>query len=125
MNMSINILVAEDNSDYLETIRMMLRSLGFQNVTYTPNGKEALITLLAEKNFDLLITDWQMPIIDGLELVLEIRDIPEFEKLPIIMLSSEDRGEYIKKAHEAGISTYLDKQNLLQGIKPAIEEFFP
>lgn len=104
---------------------MMLCSLGFQNVIYTPNGREAIVTLLVEKNFDLLITDWQMPIIDGLELTLEIRNMPEFEKLPIIMLSSENRREYIEKAYTAGISTFLGKDNLLQGLMPEIEKFFP
>jgi len=105
--MSKTILVAEDSSSIRKFIVLALKLKGF-TVIDSSDGMEALEKLPKQK-IDLLITDLNMPNIDGFKLIKTIREEPQYEKLPIIILSSLSREEDIKQGIDAGADSYLIK----------------
>jgi len=105
--MSKTILVAEDSSSVRKFITLALKLKGFRVIACT-DGMEALEKLPTE-TIDLLITDLNMPNIDGLKLIRTVREYPEYQDLPIIILSSLSKDEDINKGIEAGANSYLIK----------------
>jgi two-component system chemotaxis response regulator CheY len=105
--MSRTILIAEDSASVRKFITLALKIKGYR-VIPTVDGMEALEKLPIEK-VDLLVTDLNMPNIDGLKLIRTIRESPEYEDLPIIILSSLSRDEDINQGLEAGANSYLIK----------------
>jgi two-component system chemotaxis response regulator CheY len=105
--MNKTILVAEDSASIRKFITMALKIMGFR-VIATEDGMEALEKLPGEK-IDLLITDLNMPNIDGYKLISSVRSNPEYRDLPIIILSSLSKDEDIQQGLNAGANSYLIK----------------
>lgn len=105
--MAKTILVAEDSSSVRKFISLALKIKGYTIITAT-DGMEALEMLPKEK-IDLLITDLNMPNVDGIKLIKTLRENPEYDKLPIIILSSLSRDEDINTGLGAGANSYLIK----------------
>ncbi|MFP4528657.1 MAG: response regulator [Candidatus Kapaibacterium sp.] len=101
------ILVAEDSASVRKFITLALKIKGYR-VIPTVDGMEALEKLPLEK-VDLLITDLNMPNIDGLKLIRTLRESEEYRNMPIIILSSLSRDEDINQGLEAGANSYLIK----------------
>ncbi|MFN3782089.1 MAG: response regulator [Candidatus Kapaibacteriota bacterium] len=101
------ILVAEDSETIRKFIAMSLKLVGFEVITAV-DGMDALEKLPLQK-IDLLVTDLNMPNVDGFELIRSIRENPEYKELPIIILSSLGKEEDIRKGFEAGANSYLIK----------------
>lgn len=101
------ILVAEDSETIRRFIAMSLKLAGFEVITAV-DGMDALEKLPLQK-IDLLVTDLNMPNVDGFELIKSIRENPEYKELPIIILSSLGKEEDIKKGFEVGADSYLIK----------------
>jgi CheY-like chemotaxis protein len=113
------VLLVEDTLSLAENITEILSNLGFK-VTTVSNGKEA-IDLLTTAKPDLIITDVQMPLMDGLELIRNIRQNPTVNNLPVIILSARATPEDIKKGFEAGANEYLKKPCAIEDLIDAIE----
>ncbi|GAB6990733.1 response regulator [Paenibacillus pini] len=110
------VLLIDDEPGAIKTLKYLLdwNEYGFQIAGEAANGKQAL-ELLNSKDFSLVISDIKMPVMDGLELVKEIR---KFSRIPIIMMSGYAEFEYVKKCLEYGVKDYL--------LKPVDEnEFLP
>jgi two-component system chemotaxis response regulator CheY len=105
--MSKTILVAEDSSSVRKFITLALKLQGYRVIACC-DGMEALEKLPGE-TIDLLITDLNMPNIDGLKLIKSVRGYNEYKDLPIIILSSLSKDEDINKGIEAGANSYLIK----------------
>ncbi len=105
--MAKTILVAEDSASVRKFITLALKIKGYR-VIATQDGMEAMERLPKEK-IDLLITDLNMPNIDGLRLIRTIRQDQEYKELPIIILSSLSKDEDIKEGMDAGANSYLIK----------------
>lgn len=105
--MSKTILVAEDSASVRKFITLALKIKGYR-VIAAEDGMDALEKLPAEK-IDLLITDLNMPNIDGLKLIRTIREDPEYKDLPVIILSSLSKDEDINSGIDAGANSYLIK----------------
>jgi two-component system, chemotaxis family, chemotaxis protein CheY len=101
------ILVAEDSDSIRKFISLALKLDGYKIVA-TADGMEALEKLPVE-NVDLLITDLNMPNLDGYKLIKTIRQDNEYKNLPIIVLSSLSKDEEIQAAIDAGANSYLIK----------------
>ena len=101
------ILVADDSASVRKFVTLALKIKGYR-VIATVDGMEALEKLPLEK-IDLLITDLNMPNIDGLKLIKSVRANPDYQDLPIIILSSLSRDEDITNGLEAGANSYLIK----------------
>ncbi len=106
--MAKTILVAEDSASVRKFISLALKMKGF-NVVTAVDGMEAIEKLPALENLDLLITDINMPNIDGISLVKNIRNDSTFKNVPIIILTSLSDDKDIKAGMDAGADSYLIK----------------
>ena len=105
--MAKKILIAEDSASVRKFVTLALKLDNFE-VLQAIDGMEAL-EKLANNDIDLLITDLNMPNIDGLKLIEEVRNDPLYLKMPIIVLSSLSNDEDIDKALKSGANSYLIK----------------
>ena len=108
MDTNINILVVEDSEFQSEIFIFYLKGMGFNKITQAGNGAEAF-ALLEKDSYDLIISDWEMPEMDGLELLGRIRQNDILENIPFIILTVFDDKEKIIAAVKAGITDYIVK----------------
>ncbi|MBE8595247.1 MULTISPECIES: chemotaxis response regulator CheY [Xenorhabdus] len=104
----LKFLVVDDFSTMRRIVRNLLKELGFNNVDEAQDGAEAL-TKLRTAEFDFVISDWNMPNIDGLELLKTIRGEEKLAALPVLMVTAEAKKENIIAAAQAGASGYVVK----------------
>jgi two-component system chemotaxis response regulator CheY len=104
----VKVLLVEDAEGMRKIVGSMLRSMGFDDVLTASDGKEAL-QILEAMDVGLLLTNWSMPVMDGLELVREARAQPWNTTLPIVMFSSKASRADIVVAMEAGVDGYVAK----------------
>jgi two-component system chemotaxis response regulator CheY len=121
MSNSMNILVVDDFSTMRRIIKNLLHDLGYQNVSEADDGNTALPMLRTGK-FDLLITDWNMPGMPGLELLKQVRADSALGKMPVLMLTAEAKREQIVEAAQAGVSGYVIKPFTAVTLKEKIDK---
>ncbi len=119
----IKILVVDDMSTMRRIVKSILNQLGFTNIEEAENGKQALAKLKAEK-FDFVVTDWNMPEMDGLELVKAIRSDEELKNIPVLMVTAEGKKESVIEALKAGVNNYIVKPFTPEVLKEKIEKIF-
>ncbi len=105
---SMRILIVDDYKTMLRIIRNLLKQLGFEDVDEASDGASALAKL-REKPFDLVISDWNMEPMTGLELLQEVRADAKLKDTPFIMVTAESKVENVKAAKEAGVNNYIVK----------------
>jgi two-component system chemotaxis response regulator CheY len=101
-------LVVDDFSTMRRIVRNLLKELGYTNVDEAEDGAMGLAKLKSEK-FDFVISDWNMPNMDGLEMLKAIRSEASLSKLPVLMVTAEAKKENIIAAAQAGASGYVVK----------------
>ena len=101
-------LVVDDFSTMRRIVRNLLKELGFLNVDEAEDGVVALSKLTSE-HFDFIVTDWNMPNMDGLTLLQQVRANPQLKHLPVLMITAEAKKENIVAAAQAGASGYIVK----------------
>ncbi len=105
----LKVLVVDDNESARNTIEEMLRSFGFKTAA-VETGEQALEHLLQKrKPTDLMITDWRMPGLDGVEICKRLRREPDFAELPLIILTEMGNEEVMHRAEAAGVNACLIK----------------
>ena len=105
---TIKILVVDDFPTMRRIIKNLLKDLGFENVDEAEDGVMGL-EKLRNNNFDLVVSDWNMPNMDGLVMLKTIRADPALSKLPVLMVTAEAKKENIIAAAQAGASGYVVK----------------
>jgi len=118
---NLNFLVVDDFSTMRRIIKNLLHDLGYANVTEADDGNTAL-PLLKEGKFDILITDWNMPGMPGLELLKNVRADARLGKMPVLMLTAEAKREQIVEAVQAGVSGYVIKPFTAATLKEKIDK---
>ena len=106
--MSLSILIVDDYKIMLRIIRNLLKQLGFHNVDEAIDGAEAL-NKLRSKNYDLVISDWNMEPMTGYELLKEVRSDDMLKALPFIMVTAESKTDNVIAAKKAGVNNYIVK----------------
>ena len=101
-------LVVDDFSTMRRIVRNLLKELGFTNVDEAEDGQVAL-QKLNSLPFDFVVTDWNMPNMDGLTLLQTIRATPSLKHLPVLMITAEAKKENIIEAAQSGASGYIVK----------------
>jgi two-component system, chemotaxis family, chemotaxis protein CheY len=104
----IRILVVDDYKSMVDMLQDLLSEIGFDNVDEAANGKEALEKLRTE-SYGLVISDWKMEPVNGLELLQEVRADPELKDLPFLMIAAEAKAERVIAAREAGVNGFMAK----------------
>jgi two-component system chemotaxis response regulator CheY len=105
---SMNVLIVDDYKTMLRIIRNLLKQIDFNNVDEASDGAEAL-TKLRAGNFGLVISDWNMQPMTGLELLQEVRQDNRLKAMPFIMITAESKTENVVAAKQAGVSNYIVK----------------
>ena len=119
----IKILVVDDFQSMRSLIKNILRKLGF-NRTFEANDGTTAWTTLNEEEIDLVISDWNMPQMKGIDLLRKVRAAEEFEDLPFLMVTAEGLKENVLEALKAGVSGYIVKPFSSEALKDKIEKIF-
>lgn len=102
------ILIVDDSPTMRRIIKNTLERLGHRESVEAGNGKEAL-QQLREHPINFIITDWNMPEMNGLEFVTELRATPEYEKIPVLMITTRGMKDDVLQAVQAGVNNYVVK----------------
>ena len=102
------VLIVDDYKTMLRIIRNLLKQLGFNNVDEATDGAMAL-QMLRVGTYGLVISDWNMEPMTGLQLLREVRADPKLKPVPFIMVTAESKSENVIAAKEAGVSNYIVK----------------
>lgn len=116
-------LVVDDFSTMRRIVRNLLKELGFTNVDEAEDGAVALQKLNSAQ-FDFVVTDWNMPNMDGLTLLQTIRQTPHLRHLPVLMVTAEAKKENIIAAAQAGASGYIVKPFTAATMSEKLEKIF-
>jgi two-component system chemotaxis response regulator CheY len=105
---NMKIMIVDDYSTMLRILRNLLRQLEFNNVEEATNGGDAL-QKLRESTYNLVISDWNMQPMTGLELLKEVRADTKLKHIPFIMVTAESKTDNVIAAKQAGVSNYIVK----------------
>jgi len=105
---NMKVLIVDDYQTMLRILRNLLKQLEFLNVEEAKDGSTALALLRKEK-FGLVISDWNMEPMTGIQLLREVRADPALKSIPFIMITAESKSENVITAKEAGVSNYIVK----------------
>ena len=119
--MEPNFLVVDDSITMRRIVTNSLKALGYSNYIEAEDGKEALEKLNANAGVNFIITDWNMPVLSGLELTKAIRSHPEKSNVPILMVTTRGVKEDILQALQARVSNYVVKPFTPQILKEKID----
>ncbi len=108
VDMNMPILIVDDYKTMLRIIRNLLKQLGFNNVDEATDGAAALAKL-RDKQYDLVISDWNMEPMSGLQLLKEVRSDNKLKALPFVMITAESKSENVVAAKQAGVTNYIVK----------------
>lgn len=108
VDMNMHILIVDDYKTMLRIIENLLKQLGFKNIAQATDGSMAL-KMLREANYGLVISDWNMEPMTGLQLLKEVRADAKLKAIPFIMVAAESKVENVAAAKEAGVNNYIVK----------------
>ena len=120
--MSLKFLVIDDSVTMRRIVINSLKNLGFNDYVEASDGKDALGKLAANPEINFVITDWNMPVLSGLELTKAIRSDEQYSSLPILMVTTRGVKEDIIEALTARVSGYIVKPFSPQVLKEKIEQ---
>lgn len=106
--LSIPVLVVDDHATMRRILRQLLSQIGFTKIEEAADGTGALAMLRAEP-FGLVISDWNMAPMSGIELLIEVRKDPKLKELPFILATAESKPENVIAAKKAGANNYIVK----------------
>jgi two-component system chemotaxis response regulator CheY len=119
-NIDKQVLVVDDYNTMRRILRNLLSQIGFTNVEEAEDGSAAL-RKLRERSFGLVISDWNMQPMSGLELLKEVRSDGQLKETPFIMITAESKTENVVAAKAAGVSNYIVKPFNADTLKKKIE----
>lgn len=102
-------LVVDDSATMRRILENTLKRIGYKKVYIANDGTEAITMLKTNKDIDFIITDWNMPYMDGISLVKYIRSHEDYKKLPVLMVTTKGMKDDIIEAMQAGINNYIVK----------------
>nr|WP_308389843.1 chemotaxis response regulator CheY [Acidithiobacillus sp. AMEEHan] len=120
---NIRILVVDDFATMRKVVRSLLASLGFSQITEAEDGVQALRTLQSQP-FDFVVSDWNMPNMQGIDLLRAIRADPSLRTLPVLMVTAEAKRENILEAAQAGVNGYIVKPFTAETLREKLDAIF-
>ncbi len=119
----MKILIVDDFSTMRRIIKNLLRDLGYTNTQEADDGTTAW-PMLQNGDFDFLITDWNMPGMQGIDLLRSVRADARLKDLPVLMVTAEQKRDQIVEAAQAGVNGYIVKPFTAQTLKEKIDKIF-
>jgi two-component system chemotaxis response regulator CheY len=125
LDLNMNVLVVDDFLTMRRILKNILKQVGFKKMEEAEDGAQALDMIKnADPPFDLIIADWNMPKMTGIELLKAIRADPELKHLPVIMVTAEAQKSRVLEAVQAGVSNYIVKPFTAETVKGKLEQVF-
>jgi two-component system chemotaxis response regulator CheY len=118
---NMHVLIVDDYKTMLRIIRNLLKQIDIENVEEASDGAEAL-TKLQAGNFGLIISDWNMEPMTGLQLLQHVRGEPKLKATPFIMITAESKTENVIAAKQAGVSNYIVKPFNAETLRSKIQQ---
>ncbi len=119
----MKVLVVDDMSTMRRIVKNVLRQIGFTDIVEAENGQDAL-TKLKAGGFGLVVSDWNMPVMQGIELLRAVRADAELKALPFLMVTAEAQKENLIEAVQAGVSNYVVKPFTAEVLQGKLEKIF-
>ena len=119
--MSTKFLVVDDSVTMRRIVANSLKNLGYSDFVEATDGKDALDKLAADENINFVITDWNMPVLSGLELIRSIRGDARLKDLPVLMVTTRGVKDDIMEALAAKVNNYIVKPFTPQILKEKID----
>ncbi|MEA2983831.1 MAG: two-component system, chemotaxis family, chemotaxis protein CheY [Alphaproteobacteria bacterium] len=123
VDLSMPVLVVDDYNTMIRILRNLLRQLGFQDIDDAADGTAALAKM-RQKQYGLVISDWNMEPMTGYDLLKEVRGDPGLARTPFIMVTAESKTENVIAAKKAGVNNYIVKPFNAQTLQSKIEAVF-
>ncbi|HVI30083.1 MULTISPECIES: response regulator [Hansschlegelia] len=120
---SMPVLIVDDYSTMLRIIRNLLKQIGFEDVDEASDGTQAL-SKMRDKRYGLVISDWNMEPMTGIELLREVRADDKLNRTPFIMVTAEAKTENVILAKKAGVNNYIVKPFNADTLKSKIQAVF-
>ena len=119
----MKVLIVDDFATMRRILRNILKQIGFTNIIEADDGKSAFKELKKEK-VDLILCDWNMPEMPGIELLNKVRSDDELKDMPFVMVTAEAQKENIVEAVKAGVSNYVVKPFTAETISEKLKKVF-
>ena len=119
----MKVLVVDDFATMRKIVRNILKQIGFEDITEAEDGNVALRVIKSE-TVGLVVSDWNMPNMSGLDLLKEIRKNPQTASLPVLMVTAEGLKENVMEAVKAGVNNYVVKPFTAEVLQEKIENIF-
>ena len=123
MDKNMKILIVDDFSTMRRIIKNLLRDLGFNNTHEADDGNTAL-PMLKNGDFEFVVTDWNMPGMQGIDLLKAIRADEKLSHLPVLMVTAEAKREQIIETAQAGVNGYIVKPFTAATLKEKLDKIF-
>jgi len=123
LNKNMRVLIVDDYNTMLRILRNLLRQLDINTVEEATDGEKAL-DLMRRNQFDLVISDWNMAPMTGLDLLRAVRADEKLRRIPFIMVTAESKTENVITAKQAGVSNYIVKPFNAETLRMKIESVF-
>lgn len=120
--MSMKFLIVDDSTTMRRIVANSLKNLGYTNFLEAADGKDALDKLVANDDINFVITDWNMPVLSGLELIKSIRADDKLKDLPVLMVTTRGVKDDIMEALAAKVNNYIIKPFTPQVLKEKIDQ---
>jgi len=123
LDLKIKILVVDDFSTMRRIVKNILKQIGYTEVDEAEDGNGALAKLRQDK-YDLIVSDWNMPNMTGLDLLKAIRADGALNGIPVLMVTAEAKKENVVEAIKAGVNNYIVKPFTAEVLREKIEKIF-
>jgi two-component system chemotaxis response regulator CheY len=120
---NMKILVVDDMSTMRRIVKNILKQLGFNNLEEAENGQDALTKLKAD-SYGFVVSDWNMPVMMGIDMLRAIRSDEKLKKIPVLMVTAEAQKENLMEAVQAGVSNYVVKPFTAETMQDKINKIF-
>ncbi|MDA8090864.1 MAG: chemotaxis response regulator CheY [Nitrospiraceae bacterium] len=124
LDTKMKILVVDDFSTMRRIVKNILKQLGFERMEEAEDGQQAYNKLTSEGGFQFVVSDWNMPNMDGLDLLKKVRSNPELKDLPFLMVTAEAEKHKVIEAIKAGVSNYVVKPFTAEVLKEKLDKIF-
>jgi len=123
MDLSMKILIVDDFATMRRIMKNILKQIGFSNIIEADDGTTAMEEL-KKTTVDLIISDWNMPKMTGLDLLKKVRGDDAFKDVPFLMVTAEAQKQNVIDAVQAGVTNYVVKPFTAEAISEKLEKIF-
>jgi len=123
MDLNMKVLAVDDYAAMRRALRNVLKQIGFTNIVEADDGSTALRALKKQK-IDVILADWNMPRMTGLELLKAVRNDESLRNIPFVMVTAEAQKSAVLEAVQAGVSSYIVKPFTADVVKEKLKQIF-